>query len=97
MRDNQQVPAIAENVAHVASDMPVAAILGGEQIATPGIETAIDERAPDGAGKFAGYENLAHRPNTQPKNPRRGCSIGRIGPRMFSRCHWLSGGRERVR
>jgi hypothetical protein len=61
MGDDQQVPAIVENVASVAGNMPVAAILGRQQVARPRIMAALQEGISDHAGKLAGDQYLHRR------------------------------------
>lgn len=53
MQYREQVPSLAEQVAHVADDMTVAAILGRQQVARPGVMPARCEGTSNDARRFA--------------------------------------------
>src|SRR6185437_8303816 len=54
MGHHEQIPAVIEILPGIADQMPVAAILGRQQVAGPGIVPAGSEGAADNAGEFTG-------------------------------------------
>lgn len=57
MRHHQQIPAVMQQVARVATDVAVAAVLARQQVARPGVATARKEGAAHDARIFAGHED----------------------------------------
>jgi len=60
VKHREQVPAFAEIVADIADNVPIAAVLGREEIAGPYVMAARGKRAPDNTGGFATDKNASH-------------------------------------